>query len=516
MLSLHIFDRTTGATLADCTAASDPTRGGSGYTFTTNAHGFSSLQVPLIPMSMVEAFSVYTWPGTPYAVVTDNTGGIVWEGRVEDISIVSGGVALTAFGYQRAYSDVLYTGLWSKASTADWKQVTETDRASATPQRYETDNNNRLYIAPRNGEAYGNDANYGELTFTGPASGVRDISTFSCDYSVTLPANWDVRIIKCKYDFSSASTVTTLTATGSNQTGTFNLSSINSARLIFSIRNNTGSAYTLASDSGNYFARLTNLRVKTTSDSTVTAATIANAMASYVNSINSEQAVAATRVVATSTDLKDETYLDMTPADILNRLAYLHACEWAVWEGRVLSFQERGATARSWMVDATDIVEMQRSLNTIQNVIYAGHRDAAGNELRTATASDAGSIAKYGVRRYGMLRTNTTSATEAATHRDLALSDRANAQARAKIKFNAVYTESGGPANLWEIRSGDVITIRNLPTNVTTHADSIRDFTVMETSYNAGNNTISVSPYVPTPTLDLLVARQAAGFRSAI
>lgn len=512
MLSLQIYTNPArGRMLADYTGRA------SGIRFSTNRHGFQSLTTGLVSMSMAEAFQVYEWPATPHVTITNDVAATVWEGRLEDIAVVPGGISLTAFGYQRAYSDVLYTGLWSKTSTADWKAVTEVERASATPQRYEIDNNNRLYIAPRQGESFGNDTNYGELTYTVPHLGSRNVGTFSCDYSVTLPANWDVRIIKCNYDFSGASTVTTLTATGSNQTGTFNLSPSFPPRIIFSIRNNTGSTYTMSADSGAYFARLTNIRVKSTTAASVTASAIAGSLVSYVAAINSEQLSSSTaRIQPTTVDLQDEIYEDGTPATILDRLAFLHEYEWSVWDERLLTFQPREGSGTHWYVDVVNGLELQRSLDNVHNAAYANYRTAGGDTFRTGTKTNSESLTRYGIQRTGNLSLQTTSSTEAATYRDIWLADRATAQSRIKIKIDKVYEASGASSPLYYVRAGDMITIRNLPPTLSVDIDRIRTFTVMETSYNAASDTIDVSPYVPTPTLDLMIARQAAGFRRAL
>lgn len=87
-----------------------------GLRITTGAHGYESM-VCFYPCSTVEAFEIYSRPGLPHVRVTDQ-GMTIWEGRLEDVAIVDGGVRLGAFGYQRALSDTLYTASFSAASTS--------------------------------------------------------------------------------------------------------------------------------------------------------------------------------------------------------------------------------------------------------------------------------------------------------------------------------------------------------------------------------------------------------------
>ena len=110
--------------------------------FSTNEHGYASLEA-FVPMGLQEAFEVYEWPGLPHVVVSDYGGGVAWEGRLEDITIVPGGVQLAAFGYQNALRDVTYTALWSRsgsrilASPADFAApaLASSGRSANNPSR---------------------------------------------------------------------------------------------------------------------------------------------------------------------------------------------------------------------------------------------------------------------------------------------------------------------------------------------------------------------------------------------
>jgi hypothetical protein len=485
-----------------------------GLRFSTNEHGFASLETPLIILPLNQAFEAYEWPGLPHVVVGDTAAGVIWEGRLEDIGVVDGGIALTAFGYQRALHDVPYTALWSWTGSGDWREVTGDDLSAFVPGRYESDNNNRLYVALRKGETYFNATNHGGLTYCAPNRGERTITNFSCSYDVDLPANWEFRVRSMTDAFGSAVTENTLTATGSQQTGTLSLTLTANERVVVEIRNNSGGSTTFAGNTGDDYMRLTNIRVKTTTNSTVVASGIAWRLAQFVNGVNSGQlSDSATFIEDTTTDLQDVLYEDAYPAEILDDLALLHSYEWAVWEDQLLRFHPKGSAGRDWYVDATRIVDLQRSIENLYNSAYGLYQETGGRTLRTVNNGDTDSQDKYGLVRRGFTNVQTTSSTEAATHRDAYLTDRKNLAIRARVEFERVYDATGAEYPLYSIRAGDTITMRNLPPTLSTSIDRIRSFVVGETEYDAATNTIDVTPEDPIPTLVTLVARREEGLR---
>lgn len=511
MLSFQIYtDSDKSQMLADYSAR---VAAGGGLSFGTNQHGFAALSAPLVEMNLDEAFQVYEWPGTPHAVVSDMATGVVWEGRLEDIGIVPSGVSLAALGYQRAMYDVPYTALWSKTSTAGWRAVAEEERSNARPSQYEMDNNNRLYIAPRKGETYANGVtNRGEMTYATPHGGSRTIKKFAADYEVKLPSGWKAQLILCDQDFTNTAFDATVTATGSLQTGSWDVSTTERARVIFSITNDSGSDTTITAETGDWYARLTNIRMKSTTEATVLASSIAAVLAVRVNGVNASQLQADSSLIeATSTDLRDEIYEDEYPAVILDRLALLHTAEWGVWEGRRLHFRPKGSAGRHWFVDVTQILELQRSLENIRNSAYGVYRAVNGERQRTSVATNEDSVDRYGITRRGFVNVQTTSLTEAQTHRGVWLADRANLAVRARILFERLYDAAGNETPLYALRAGDTITMRNLPPTLSTAVDRIRTFVVGETSYDAKADRIDIAPDDPVPTLVTLIAQQGAG-----
>ena len=479
--------------------------------FSTNGHGFAGLTAGDIPMALTEAFEVYTWPGTPHVVVSDG-GAVIWEGRLEDIDIVAGGVSLAALGYQRALYDLPYTALWSRTGTADWRAVTAQERSWVQTERYQTDNNNRLYIAPKKGEAFDNDDDHGELTFSLPHNGARDVAHVAADYVVALPANWNVRLMTCDHDFGNVVTEATLTTTGSAQTGSWSLTTAARRRVLFGVRNMTGSAATISADTGTWFARLTSVRVASVAPP-VLASDIAAGLTVWVNATNDSQLRADRALVeATDDDLLDELYEDQLPAAILDRLAVLNGYEWGVYEDRRLHWRAP-AGGRQWYVDTTTTPRLGRSIENLRNSAYATYRSAAGRTFRTALADDVDSRVRYGLTRRGFINVQTTSTAEANRQRDVFLGDRATLATRAEVEFDRLYDAAGSVWPLYAMRAGDTVTIRNLPPTLSTEIDRIRTFRVAETEFDATAGTLTVVPEEPPPTLVTLVARREAGLR---
>lgn len=479
-----------------------------GVTLSHNRRGPSSARA-FIPATLAESFAIYNHAGLLHAVAVDGSGAVVWAGRVEDVKIESGGVSVQAMGYARIFNDVPYTALWSSTAAAEWRQVTDNDDADSEPARYQFDTNGRLYIALRKGEEYKDADNTADLTYAAPHGGQRNITAFSASYSVTLPVGWELRLIRCDDDFNNSNVVQTIAGTGSNATGTISQTFTGQARLIVQVRNNTGSDYTVAVDTGTLFVELTDIRVKTTA-AIVTASAIAQDILSYVTGINSEQVrTLTTGVIATTNDLHDQLYEDAQPAAILDDLAELEECEWGVGSGRMFYFWPRGNVRKRWFIDAATI-ELERSLEAIYNSVYATYRADDGRTLRTAVASNSESLAAFGLTRREPVRTPTTDATEAEAWRDARLSQQALHAVRARVTFSRLLDASGIEWPLWSAIPGDTMTIRNLPAQVIggDEVDNIATFRIDTADYDADRDSLRVEPDTPIPTLITLVAER--------
>ena len=496
-----------------------------GVRFATNPNGFSVLTIRRVRMSLAEAFTCYTWPGTPHIVVTAIDSGVVWEGRVEDVGIVPGGLTLTAFGYQNAMRDLLYTGFWMKLGTSDWRSVTSEERPAARPEQYEMDNNNRLYIAPRKGETYsGSVSNFGECTYVVPDKGDEPIRRIYASYDIRLPAGWTARLMVGQYDVTASLTdEATVTATGSQQTGTwsFNLTK-ERPRLVFVVGNQSGSDTTITADTGYYYAKLTNLGVRSTTYVTprppVAASDIVAALVDYVSTINDKQLSGETAWIGeTTTVMQDANYEDRRPADILSELALQHGYQWSVWEDRVLSFAPVPTVdtlgVQTWVVDAESDMNIQRSLGNVYTNVYVAYDSQNDGTLRTDEAENSDTRAAIQLKRVRALSVDTQDATQAGAFRDAALGDWSQQRGRVQIRFNRVFDSGGGQAQLYQMRSGDIVTIRNLPPTLADNVDALRTFVIGETIYDVDAGRMDISPAVVVPVLDKMIARREAGLR---
>jgi len=496
-------------------------------TIRTNTRGFESLTC-FVPMTMQEAFRIYDRAGLPH-VVASSHGGVVWEGRLEDVAITGDGIRLTAYGYQRALSDAPYTALWSKDTTADFKPISRLDvaaRTDAFPERFSMNlDTNHIYISNVKNNTYGNTAptEVGYYVFSIPDSSGRQIVAIDFDWElIGIDANWNASFRTLDSTYTTVATPWTQASNAGTQTGTQNLSSLTAAdRCAFMLYRSAADA-AVASETGAISLRITNLRIKTTSTATVLASEIASALVSFVNTTNSTQLSSATGwIQSPGVDLKNELYLHQNPSDILTYLANIGNSatppiryEWSVWEDRVLRFVPRSTYNRSWYVDASEVT-IERTLDSLRNSAYGVYRTADGTEARTSTSSNTFSIARYAVTRRAAVSVNTASSTQAGIYRDAFLEDNKVPRPRVGLRFDELYDASGGRFPLWACRGGDTITIRNLPPSLSISIDRIRTFRVSETEYSLDNNILTVVPEDNPPTLDFLVARNAAGVSQA-
>lgn len=241
--------------------------------------------------------------------------------------------------------------------------------------------------------------------------------------------------------------------------------------------------------------------------------------ASAVATLNSAQLSSSTALIQSpGIDLTDRLYEDAAIGDIISSLAALGDTSGALWEsgvyeGRMLFFRPKGTVSRAWFVDATDL-NVARSLEQLANSIYPVYADINDHTLRGAAQADSTSIARYGVTRRQALQTQTTIAVTATSFAATALADHKDPQPRASVRFDGVFDALGSRYPLWLVRTGDTITVRNLPPNLSATIDRIRTFRISHTSYDALTDTLTIEPETPPPTLEVMLARRAEGVTS--
>jgi hypothetical protein len=268
-LALQLYESPGGALIADLSDATD-------CVIDNGRHGFRSLTC-FVPMPLELAFAI-SEQGKAKWLSLNYGCGVVWEGRLEDPTVVIAedgtGLQVTAFGAWRALFDVPYTALWSKSGTAGWRVVTG---SSLTPERYELDNNNRLYFAPRKNENFGtsSQAIWGIRI---PNASTRNISGVLFNIEMDAPSNWTLVMDRRDANYGYISTEYTLASAGSpTSRSVFRLLSSCQSLTFRFLFNTTAANYT--GETGAAYVKITNVRVvtsvtnavNTTTSTTITA-----------------------------------------------------------------------------------------------------------------------------------------------------------------------------------------------------------------------------------------------------
>ena len=239
-------------------------------------------------------------------------------------------------------------------------------------------------------------------------------------------------------------------------------------------------------------------------------------IASDVNTVNSFMS-SNTALIQDNGLTVAEVFEDVPASQALTRLAQYgdnqtppRLWEVGVWEDKVLHFRPRGDNSRAWYVDVTALT-LDRTLETLWNSAYVVYRSAAGTRLVTATANDQPAIDRYGLTRRAAISFDTQTLARAETVRDAFLNDQKDPQVMASIAFDRLYDAAGGRWPLFFARSGDTLTIRNLPSTSSVDVDRIRTFRIGETRYDADQDVLAVTPEGPrltpiTPVAPQLIA----------
>ncbi len=482
---------------------------------TTNQHGFADLTA-FIALSFREAARWYTSAAVPYVALMAGAQ-TVWDGRLEDVKLTTGGIMISALGYARALSDQQCIAIWSTTDISPWRPLTASEVATAASDLYTTDTQNRLFItATKNATLGGAPGPVGYLGFPGVAGGRRQLSYISCSYELTAPINFEVGLRRCDSTWNVLSTFWSQAGNVANtvQSGTLVGAISGCDRLAFYLTCTDTSTSINSFDTGAIYLKITNLRL-TTAGSTVMADAIASDLLTLAPALNTTTAL----IQSPGLDLPNEIYQDMLPADILDHLVALgdsqtppRRWEWGVYDNQRLCFRPRASAGRDWSVDVATL-DVERTIDTLHNSVYATYQDASGYTLRTPVNSDTVSLAQAGLKRQTVVATQTSSATLAQTERDTALNDGKQPPPRASLSFTALYDAGGARWPVWACRAGDTATIRNLPPTLGGAIDRIRTFVVSGTDYDADTNQLTAVPELPLNTLDVLVARLAAGVK---
>jgi hypothetical protein len=499
---LAILDRIGGNLLLDGARASS-------LTFGHNEHGPESLRATF-DLSMSEAARLFDRAGVPHVVVS-GYGETIWTGRVEDVAIVNEGIEITAYGYWRALSDTPYTALWSDTLMENWRVVTSNDTANRSPERYSISLDNQIYIAFVKNTIYGNNDHIAEIQYRIPSESIRGIVEVQFVYSIRIPINWEFRLEYWTGNTLVASALT-IFGSGANQTANVTISipaPYDNVR--FRIFNNSGNNYTYALETGEYYAGVGVIRVKTTNEVYVSP----DLIVAHLASITAGLSPSTEKIFGTGTDLRNALYEDESAADVLTNLAQFgdnngSRFEVGVDANRTLFFRPRGWDVRNWSILESDL-QIERSLDEFFASAYVVYRDAAGRTLRTTVDTDERAVGEYLDRR-AAVQMNTTSNTDANFYRGVFLGDSAQLTPRAQIQTNRLFCTGNTPWPGWMVRAGDYINMRNLPVApADSSLNKIRRFRISRTEYDAVTGVLTIEPESPLSTLDFLIARNSIG-----
>ncbi len=478
-------------------------------------HGFGFMPI-MIPLPHDQVMHYYARLQFKEVELTAN-GFTVFHGRIEDRAIVSSGLSLTAYGYWQAFNDGLYNGFWSRTNVNDFVPVKASDISTRAPEKFEMDKNGRLYIAPRNGEAFGTTVtpaySVGGLTIEKPYKSLQDYAWASFSYTLVAPTTWRAELYTNDRLFTSPVAAWTLAGNGATQTGTWSGALTANSRIEFVLWCNT-LTYTV-SGTGSIYLEITDLRINGRAASTVYADHIVEGLIFFIVSENPSQLNASAAFVQSpGLDLPDAAWEDTPPARVLEDLLLKgdnqtppRRWEAAVWENKTLYFQPRDDDPPEWYVDAHEIT-VRPSGSTLFNAVYTLFRSVDGRTVRTVTETDANSVELNGVTRTTVVRSQATTTGQAHAERDAKLEDSKTAVPKAALRVKRLYTKNGAEVDLWRLRPGHRLTIRNLPPTSNGELDRMTSFIVARTRLLVDTAELEPIPESPPDELAFLLAQE--------
>jgi hypothetical protein len=510
-VSIELYDQPHGRLLDDWSAvAVDPV-------IKTDEHGFWSFSLS-VPMWLREAFEFYA-NGYRLWLVASFGGRPIWEGRIEDVKLGDGVIDIVAYGAWNYLTDTLYTALWSDSGYGRWFLLTTGDNTATSAERWETDNNNRLYGAPTKDEQFSNAAHICAWAYEIPQNSERQIQEIEFSYEMKAPTgDWRMRV--CRADGSWAHNLTTiweLESNGSVQTGTGSVdwSVTPTDRIVVEMLYDAAGPTTYTGETGEtaYF-KLTDVRVKSFTTDTLTSDMVVEALTAYAAWRGAPLVTDTALIRDPGVDLDELIVEDARPSAVIQSLSEMgddstppQSYEAGIWEdGRVYFRPRIAADARAGDGDhfvwhlLVDALEAERSISTLANSVYATYNDGG----RTARLPDADSVAITGVERDEVVNVSTSSAARAETIRAAKLVDSSDLESRAAIRIGAVMDRFGTAVPYWEVRAGDVAYLTNLPPG-NQFLDGIRSFRIKTTEFNLATGELALTPS-ELPQLDVLLA----------
>jgi len=185
----------------------------------------------------------------------------------------------------------------------------------------------------------------------------------------------------------------------------------------------------------------------------------------------------------------------------------------AIWDNRIPYLTARDATTVDWYVWLADLgnLSLQQSALGLRNAVLPYIGTTAGT-----VQTDATSLLLYPRREEKLtVPTGTNANTQADAASGRASEQSLPRQAQSFDVTGRIYRTTGGrleESQKWRVRAGDVIRIQDLvpATAATPSLDDVRTFFIMETDYNAQNDTLRLQPDRRRRSISDMVAKLRA------
>lgn len=461
-----------------------------GWTFTTSIDSGYQMASGTIPLPLDRAITTNIFNAS---VVIMCNGRVVWEGVVTESGANTSGLAVSALGRFAQFDDKVITSFYGHEGSADWRIVTEDDIALIrSGDAYETDNNNRLYLAPRKGEFLNWTTEVGAFCYQVPNGSSRLLTGISFDYEIVGPAPFVGFVGAYQTGFTGLTLPVTLPAGAGSA---FIVLPPNTAIVELGLWFSAGvGVYT--GETGDVYARYTNIRVMSGGVASLSSADVVADIVAQTYALN-QSINATTAFVQQSGSLAIRSYApqDVTAKSQIIEMGRRNRWQVTYYDG--LRFCPYGAQARVWYVSA-DTITVQESISELYNRGYGVYSDEGGGTLRTPVADELTSQAMYGVKRELAVSADTTSLATATLYRDTAIADSAFPSPRVTVTIRHEIMP-----NACEIKAGDKIIVKNVPPS------RIIDFIVGDTAYDVDSGIMAISSLDPIATLEALIASRA-------
>ena len=482
---------------------------------TTGPHGYETLS-GFLPLGHPDSDVMFLADETPTVYLT--AGSLeIWKGRLEDVAHTVDGIRWTAYGTFRYYSDKLISKIYSTQDISKLVQCTEDMQSAFLSASYKMDKNDRIYIALQKNAAYGNGIDVGAWVFYAPH--LRDaVKRVEFDYDISLPTNWKGEVISYAEGFASANVEHTITTSGSGAATV----TLTTARplIVFRARNQTGGTSTYTGETGDSYAKWTNVRFKNADVASVVASDIVADVISEVEAINPGRINDSVGLIESTTpDLMEAAWLEQTADNVLRDLAATNDAaatpsqyEVGMW-GDYLHFHSRGLKALTWYADVKGR-KYERTLAGLVNSTYGVSRSAGGQrDLRSVAVENTYSQARYGLTREDYIRQNTTDPAIVADDADMLLENLSDPPYKITIDIETIrLPNGGGVVPPWMVRAGDILVVRN---GVHIPGEAGQDFIeirIARTELDVDNLILRVVPEAGSATIPMALTKRPHSF----